>query len=270
MGRRARVISSPEEPTRKLREGRAMTHTPYQPCCAHCVRGKGREAMHRRSPQEPREILLEEMDYTLLKVHEQETKTQFLVVKDMESKACLRHRAARKYRVVLKSDAGPEVREVKDKIRRKWEFRPVIENIPVKEPKANRFMETATGSPREKFRTLKDALETRVGEKVPIGWAVHPCLVECSATLPKRYALGKDGKTACERIRGKQSARQVAGFGEFIWKNSLRNAPYRSSENQTQWGDGLCLGVDARTDEATVGNGDGMIRTRTVKRRTPS
>ena len=105
--------------------------------------------------------------------------------------------------IVLKSDGEPAIREVQDKIRLRREFRTVVENSPVKDSQANGFIERANGLVKEQVTTLKDALDTRLGEKVPPQSAVLTWLVEYSATLLSRYAVGKDGKTAYERIRGR-------------------------------------------------------------------
>ena len=131
-GRKARVIVDPCEPTKKQREEHAMTHIPYQSWCPHCVRGKAREAPHKRSRDNGREVPLVAMDYTFMKMYEQSTQTPILVVKDTEFRAYSSHVVPGKGAasdwvvrrvvedieklghtdIVLKSDGEPAIKEL--------------------------------------------------------------------------------------------------------------------------------------------------------------
>ena len=54
---------------------------------------------------------------------------------------------------------------------------------------------------------MKDALGTRLGQKLPPDSAKVAWIVQYAAVLLNRYGVGGDGLTACERIRGKKCRR---------------------------------------------------------------
>ena len=114
---------------------------------------------------------------------------------------------------------------------------------------------------------MKDALDTRLGEKLPPDSPVITWLVQYAAVLWNRYAVSKDGKTAYERIRGKQCVRPIAEFGERIHYRPLKGDPVRENKLEAQWKDGVWLGIDTRTDEVRVGTEQGIVKARDIKRR---
>ena len=81
------------------------------------------------------------------------------------------------------------------------------------------------------MRTLKDALETRLGTKVltvPRDGEPSPLvswIIEYAAVLLNRYEVGHDGKTAHERLREKKVERVRRG----VWGSS-------TTEEQYSWG----------------------------------
>ena len=87
-----------------------------------------------------------------------------------------------------------------------------MENPPVGDSQANGFIENANGIVKAQIRTMKDALDTRLGEKIPPDSTVLAWLVQYAAVVWNRYAVSSDGKTAYERIRGKQCTRPIAEF----------------------------------------------------------
>ena len=78
--------------------------------------------------------------------------------------------------------------------------------------------------------------------------------------------MGKDGKTAYERSRGKQARMQGMDFGEgILWKRRREGGPL--GKLTCMWDDGIYLGVKGSTGEIIVGNEKGVWRTRAVRRK---
>ena len=90
------------------------------------------------------------------------------------------------------------------------------------------------------IRVLKDANETRIRHKITTDHPVLSWLVEFAAVLVNRYEVGHDGKTPCERLRGKQSRLLGLEFG---------------------------LQGYTLSGETIVGTLKGVMRTRTVRRK---
>ena len=115
------------------------------------------------------------------------------------------------------------------------------------------------------IRSIRSALEERISEKLNIGDAIWPWLIEYSGYLLNRMEVGKDGKTSYERNKGKKA--KVAGveFRETVlWKR--RPVGNALEKLAILWEDGVFLGVKGTARELVVGAGDGVYRTRTVQR----
>ena len=132
--------------------------------------------------------------------------------------------------IILKSDGENAIRELQEKVRRRRADATVLENPPVGDSQANGFIENANGIIKTQVREMKDALDTRLGEKLPPDSPVITWLVQYAAVLWSRYAVSKDGKTAYERIRGKQCVRPIAEFGERIHYRPLKGDPVRENK----------------------------------------
>ena len=84
--------------------------------------------------------------------------------------------------------------------------------------------------------------------------------------LLKRFEVGRDGKTAYERLRGKSAKVQGMAFAEgFLWKRKRAGGPL--GKLTCMWEDGIYLGVKAGTAEIIVENRNGVWLTRTVRRK---
>ncbi len=66
---------------------------------------------------------------------------------------------------------------------------------------------------------LRDALEARLDVKVESKRPVMTWLVEYAALILHRDEVGKDGKTVCERSKGKKAKTMGIAFCEAVlWK----------------------------------------------------
>ena len=67
---RPKVRRQPKQPTKKEREEHECTHIPYRSWCTHCVRGRGRNTMHKTvkegSEEEAMKVPRVVMDYFFL------------------------------------------------------------------------------------------------------------------------------------------------------------------------------------------------------------
>ena len=91
-----------------------------------------------------------------------------------------------------------------------------FEESPVGEHQSNGVIENAIGRVQGQIRTVRDALESRIGERVKGNDGVFTWLVRNAAASMNRYQVGSDGRTAHERLRGRRFRRDMAEFGEKV------------------------------------------------------
>jgi len=94
--------------------------------------------------------------------------------------------------------------------------------VPVGEKPANGAVERAVGVIEGQARTLKFALEYRIGATVPPAHPVLTWLVELAGLLLRRYHVDTEGRTAYEKLRGRKVRRPMAEFEKRIVYRPLR------------------------------------------------
>ena len=126
--------------------------------------------------------------------------------------------------VIVKCDQEAAVTAILDKVREiqvaNGVMAPVIpEYSPVGSKQSNGVVERGIQSVEGQVRTMRDALEERIGVTLEIGDTIWPWLVEYAGHLLNRHEVGHDGKTAYERLKGKEATTLGIEFGESVhWK----------------------------------------------------
>ena len=90
------------------------------------------------------------------------------------------------------------------------------ERPPVVESQSNGIIERAVGLVAGQARTLKSALEHRIGARVPPDARILCWLVEFAANLMNSCDIGSDGKTPLQRLHGRRDNTPILEFGERI------------------------------------------------------
>ena len=91
-----------------------------------------------------------------------------------------------------------------------------VKSSPFGQSQSNGVVERAIQSVEGQVRVLRDALEARLSVKIEAKHPVMTCLVEYAAFILNRYEVGKDGKTAYERSKGKKAKTMGIEFGEAV------------------------------------------------------
>ena len=76
-----------------------------------------------------------------------------------------------------------------------WNGNMALENSPVGESQSNGMVERAIQTWEGQVRTMKDALETRIGMEIPPDHPLLTWLIQHAAALQRRCTVGEDGKT---------------------------------------------------------------------------
>ena len=134
-------------------------------------------------------------------------------------------------------------------------------NSPAGDSQSNERVENAIKKVLNMVKTILSSLESRWGVRVARGYPVYPWVFEWAADLMTRYAyVGDLGKTAVQLIRGSNSCRNIAQFGEKILYKTLK----LHGGHVLGW---YFLGMRLRSDEMLVGTTRGVVKTRTLRRR---
>ena len=119
-------------------------------------------------------------------------------------------------------------------------------------------------------RTLKLALEARIGIPVETQWGIIDWLVEHACLTINRGQVGHDGKTPHRRLMGKEPTQPLWEFGEQILAKPLRQKKIkRKIFLSSKWLKGTWVGLTSRSGENIVvlAEGGPAICVRTVMRR---
>ena len=120
-------------------------------------------------------------------------------------------------KVILKCDGEPAIKDLQREVKKCREEETLTENSPKTSSQSNGIAERAVQAFEEQFRTMKGALEKRLCATVPIEHPVILWMMSYVTDLLNRYHVGKDGKTAYERLIGKSYKREIVEFGEKVF-----------------------------------------------------
>ena len=107
------------------------------------------------------------------------------------------------------------------------------------------------------MRTMLLALESRLDAKIPVTHHVITWLVEHAADVLNKFAVGIDGRTAYERIKGKKYHGEMVEFGRRVmYKIPCKPEGGLMTE---RWVLGTWLGKRALSDEHVVAVDTGEV-----------
>ena len=217
-----------------------LMHVSYRNWCPHCVRGRGKDLDHRRGIDENHRVREFSFDYcfmgnengkvTILVGRERTTgmtmatvvpakgsSGQFAVLKALDF---VRLCGAEETDIVVKSDQEPAIAIfIKDLVQARRGVATVVEESPVASSQSNGVVERAIQGVEGLIRTLKCACEARWGVQLRPEEKTVVFLAEYAAYLLNKLEVGKDGRTAWERSRGKRGMVMAVEFGErVLWR----------------------------------------------------
>ena len=121
-------------------------------------------------------------------------------------------------KVILKSDNEPAIVKLLSEslkaLRIEGIEQAMEEHPPPYDPQANGGIEIGVKLVKGHLRTMRSALEARVGYRVPVSHPLMSWLVTYSANILTWFSKGKDGRTAYHRVRGRAFNGKLLHFGE--------------------------------------------------------
>ncbi len=135
---------------------------------------------------------------------------------------------------------------------------------------SNGEAENAVKQVQRMVRTLKLCLESRLGHRIPTNHAVMTWLVEHVSWILRTRVTGADGKTAHQRITGRECGRRGIGFAEKVWYMLPRKGPEHDARAKLDalCSEGIVLGYCRGSPEYHVYSIEEkkMVTPRTIKR----
>ena len=288
-GRAVKKLGDPRKPTQMEVEDHERTHLPYRNWCAYCVMGKGKDLDHRKAIEGERGLSEYSFDYcfpgdefgfklTVLVGREHGTGMTMGTV--VPAKGSSGRFAAEKIiefmeecgdgamDVIVKSDQEPAIGVlIKDLVEIRGDTqarRTIVEESPVGSSGSNGKVERAAQGIEGQIRVMKLALEGRLKRQVDTERRIVTFMAEYAGYLLNRLEVGKDGKTAYERSRGKKASVLGLEFGEkCLWKKRPKE---KMEKINTRWEFGIFVGIRRRGGEVWMATQEGIVKVRSVRR----
>jgi len=299
-GRAAARSPKVYKPSKEEIEEHRKTHCPFRSWCRCCVKGRANNSQHRATSDkidEDVEVPRVSMDYFFMsKEDEAASKNPLLVaideqtgekyaravgrkglgadgemdwlVKDIvEELKSWGHTGGANGHIILKSDAENAIVALKEAAGRLLGGRVIPEHPPKGESQSNGRAEEAGKTVRGFTRVLKEQIEENIDKELAPGDPIVQWMVRWAAMLCSRYLVGKDGRTAYERRRGRKCRVPALPFGEKVWYKELRASSERKNKFDSEWKEGLWLGHARKSNEVVIGTYDGVVRAWAIRRR---
>ena len=147
-------------------------------------------------------------------------------------------------RIILKSDNEPAIVKLLADTLKSLRIDGVVEQAleehpPPYDPQSNGGIETGVKLIKGHLRTHRSALEARVGYKVPVAHPLMSWLVSHVANILTWYSVGRDGRTAYHRVRGRPFNGKLLLFGEYCRYKARSHEPLHG---RNPWAGAIYLG----------------------------
>ena len=285
-----KTLTSPITPTQKEIDEHYINHLPYRSWCPCCVMGRANEDPHRKVNEESKQSQIPTIGIDFGFAGEEEEiddKINILVVKDHKTRAIFAHACESKSpddemvtqvcedieqlgysRIAVKTDGEPATIKLQKMIMKRRVQDTVPVNPPAHSSQSQGPVERGVQSVKGQIRVSKVALEQRLGKPVKSHWPVMTWMTEHVGNMLTCYEVGKDGKTAYQRLYGKKAHAALAEFGEQILYKPAEGKKKRKMHLQQRWYYGTWLGITRRSNEAIVATSTGaVVKVRSVRRR---
>lgn len=169
-------------------------------------------------------------------------------------------------RCILQSDGEPAICALKNAcVLRTPEVECVLRESPPGDHQANGDAEVSVREIKRQVRTLRYALEARLGRTLREDHPILEWMPMLAGDAITRYRLGRDGMSAEQRRTGRKWDRATAEFGERVWFRAAE-AVAPGSGMQPKLSPGIFLGHHARTAAVLVMTPGGVQRATGFKR----
>ena len=170
-----------------------------------------------------------------------------------------------KEKIIMKTDQEPSIKYfVKDFLEARDSGRTVVEESLVGSSGSNGVVERSVGSLEGQIRAIFLGLGERLQLELDPRLPIVAFIPEYAAYLLNRLEVGKDGRTAYERVKGKKATVLGVEFGEkLLCKVKFQGA---QAKIEARWEPGIFVGVRQRSGEMWVSVKGKVFAVRSVRR----
>ena len=169
-------------------------------------------------------------------------------------------------RIIIKSDQEPAVKRlVKDLVEARAEGKSVVEERPVGSSGSNGVVERTVQAVEGQIRVILLALELRSGATVAATEPIVTYIPDHTMYLINRLEVGKDGKTAYERVKRKVASVLGLEFGEKVLFMKTTKGKMMA-KLRSKWDHGIFVGVRPRSNEIWEATEKRTWKVRSVRR----
>ena len=137
------------------------------------------------------------------------------------------------------------------------------------DPQSNGAAESSVNVVKGHVRSIKLAVESASSVEVPADHHLLTWLVPYAASMDRRFAVGRDGKTAYERNVGRRAVPPLAEFGERVWCMPLQPSNRRLGPLDSRFEQGRYLGPKDGSNTVLIGTASEVVKARRIKRMPP-
>ena len=167
--------------------------------------------------------------------------------------------------VIIKNDQEPSIQYfLKDMVESRVSGRTHLEESPVKSSGSNGVVERGIQGVEGHVRALFLALQGRLGRKIDAREKIVNFIPEYASYLMNRLEVGKDGKVAYDRAKGKKPTVLGVEFGEKLLYKVKPTA--KLEKINSRWEFGIFVGVRRRSGEVWVAVKGKVLSARSVRR----
>ena len=276
----------PRLPTQKEVDLHELNHLPYRNWCPICIQAKGKDMDHQSATDRERGISEYCFDYcfpgdefgyklTVLAGRERLSGMQFATTVPTKgssgkfgvdkSLAFVEEVGDSHGKIIVKTDQEPSIKLfVQDVLEGREEGRTILEESPVKSSGSNGIVERGVQGIEGHVRALFLAFQNRMKRDVDTRERIVTFIPEYAAYLMNRLEVGKDGKVAYERVKGKKPTVLGIEFGE---KLLYKVKPVQKMEKiNARWEHGIFVGIKRRSGEVWIAIKDKIVSARSVRR----
>ena len=169
--------------------------------------------------------------------------------------------------IILKSDQERALASLIKKIRthRGDQTQTMQDNTPVGDSRSNGLVERTIQTVQGQIRTMRSALEARLGIKVAPNSPAFAWLVSHAANIITLCEVGTDGRVPYQRLRGRKMQPEPVEYGESVMCLPLTNFDLGNAE--ARWIPGVFIGMKLNSGEKVVATENGIIKVRSIRRR---
>ena len=266
-GKFVKRLIDPRLPTEEEVAHHELTHLPYRNWCPVCVKAKGKDLDHRGAVDKERKLSEYCFDYcfpgdefgyklTVLVGTERLTGMKFATAVPTKGSSgkfavdraldFIAEVGDMDGQVIIKNDQEPSIQYfIKDLVESRESGRSHLEESPVKSSGSNGVVERGVQGVEGHIRAIFLALQGRIGRKIDAREKIVNFIPEYASYLMNRLEVGKDGKVAYDRAKGKKPTVLEVEFGEKLLYKVKPTA--KLEKINSRWELGIFVGIRRRS-----------------------